>query len=431
MKSKRIKPRRMVVLGFLCVILVGTGILMLPMSSVSEKGLSLIDSLFTSTSAVCVTGLSCIDPGQELSSFGQIILGLLIQIGGLGITSIGVVAALAAGGKFGIGKQRLLKEGLNLSRGKGLMGIVKAILYVTIIFELAGMLFSYVSFSRHCEPSQALGVSLFHSIASFNNAGFDILGNYKSLSDYRDDHWLCFVTSGLVIFGGLGFFVISEIVSHRKPRQWSLHTKVVLSTTTVLLLLGTLLMKVTEGSSFSWLDAFFQSVSSRTAGFASVSIGDMSQAGLLVLMILMFIGASPGSTGGGIKTTTCFVLFRKVRSIIFNKHCDAFRRQIPEDTVAKAFLVFNMAVGVIFFSTFVLCLQEQAFTFEQIFFEVISGFATTGLSTGITPLLSDISKVTLVITMFVGRLGPLTMATIWLSRDVSAATYSEEGVAIG
>lgn len=431
MKSKRIKPRRMVVLGFLCVILAGTGLLMLPVSSSSDKGLNLIDSLFTSTSAVCVTGLSCIDPGLELSSFGQVVLGLLIQIGGLGITSIGVIAALAAGGKFGIGKQRLLKEGLNLSWGKGLMGIVRAVLYVTIIFELAGALLSYFSFSQHHETGRAIGISLFHSIASFNNAGFDILGNYKSLGDYRSDDWLCLVTSGLVIFGGLGFFVISEMASRRKPRQWSLHTKVVLSTTIVLLLLGTLLMKLTEGDSFSWLDAFFQSVSSRTAGFASVSIGDMSQAGLLVLMVLMFIGASPGSTGGGIKTTTCFVLFRKVQSIIFNKHCNAFRRQIPEDTVAKAFLVFNMAVGVIFLSTFVLCFQEHTFTFEQIFFEVISGFATTGLSTGITPFLSDVSKITIIVTMFVGRLGPLTMATIWMSRDMSAATYSEEGVAIG
>lgn len=431
MKSKRLKPRRMVVLGFLCVILAGAGLLALPVSSASRQGMPLLDSLFTSASAVCVTGLSCIDPGLELSGFGQAVLGMLIQIGGLGITSIGVLAILAAGGKFGIGKQQLLKEGLNLSLGKGLSGIVRAIFFVTITFELAGAVLSYFSFSRRFPTGQAAGISLFHSIASFNNAGFDILGNYKSLSDYRTDPWLCLVTCGLVIFGGLGFFVISELASGKRPRAWSLHTKVVLSTTAVLLTAGTLLLKVTEGSSFSWLDAVFHSVSSRTAGFASVSMGDMSKAGLLVIMLLMFIGASPGSTGGGIKTTTFFVVFRRIKGVIFNKHCTAFRRQISKETVAKAFLVFNIAVSVIFVSTFALCLAEPDFTFQEIFFEAVSGFSTTGLSMGITPSLTDASKIILTITMFVGRLGPLTVATIWRGRDVSAATYSEEGVAIG
>lgn len=404
---------------------------MLPVSSAAGQKIPLIDSLFTATSAVCVTGLACVDPGTELSAFGQAVLGILIQIGGLGIAAIGIIAALAAGGKLGIKKQRLLKESLNLSWGKDLKGIVKAVLYVTIIFELAGALFSYPSFSHVFSTSRAIGVSLFHSIASFNNAGFDILGNYRSLIDYQEDIWLCLVTSGLTVFGGLGFFVIREMLSCKPPRQWSLHTKVVLSTSTTLLVAGMLLLKITEGSSFSWLDAFFHSVSSRTAGFSTRPIGDMTKAGLLVLMVLMFIGASPGSTGGGIKTTTCFVLFRRVQSVIFNQHCNAFRRQIPEDVVAKAFLVFGMAAGVIFLSTLVLCMQEPAFSFEQLFFEAVSGFSTTGLSTGITPHLSDVSKMTMAVTMFVGRLGPLTMATIWLSRDVSAAVYSEEGIAIG
>lgn len=431
MKSKRLKPRRMVVLGFLSIILLGTVLLMLPAASATGRGIPFVDSLFTSTSAVCVTGLVSVDAGTSFSLFGQVVLAALIQIGGLGITSIGVIVILSAGGRFGIGKQRLIKESLNLSSGKGLTAVVRAVLYVTVAFELLGAVFSYISFSRDFSTGDAIGVSLFHSIAAFNNAGFDVLGDFQSLTGYRSDVWLCLVTSGLIIFGGLGFFVISEVASGKSPRKWSLQTKVVLSATLILLAAGTLLLKFTEGSSFSWLDAFFQSVSARTAGFASVDIGAMSKAGLLVLMVLMFIGASPGSTGGGVKTTTFFVLFQKARSVIFNKHCAAFKRKIPESVVTKAFTVFTMAIGVIIISTFVVCVLEPEFTFQQVFFEIISAYGTTGLSTGITPSLCAASKIIISVTMFVGRLGPLTIATIWLNRDVPAVTYSEEDVTIG
>lgn len=431
MRPTRLRPRRKVVLGFFGIILLGTALLMLPVSSASGKSLSLIDSLFTSTSAVCVTGLISVDPGTQFSIFGQVVLAALIQIGGLGITSIGVIFILATGGRFGIGKQRLIKESLNLSSGKGLMAVIKAVLYVTIAFELLGAALSYIVFSSEFNPVRAIGLSLFHSVAAFNNAGFDILGGFKSLTEYSDNILLCLVTSGLIIFGGIGFFVISEVVSRKSPKRWSLHTKVVIFTTVILIVAGTILLKWTEGANFTWLDAYFQSVSARTAGFASASIGDMSKAGLLVLMVLMFIGASPGSTGGGIKTSTFFVLSRKLHSVIFNKHCIAFKRKIPESVVMKAFMVTSMAVSVVFISTFLVCVLEPDFSFEQIFFEVISGFATTGLSTGITPHLTDISKVIISMTMFVGRLGPLTIATIWLSREVPAVTYSEEDVTIG
>lgn len=431
MKSKRLKPRRMVVLGFLGIILLGTTLLMLPVASATGRALSFVDSLFTSTSAVCVTGLVSVDPGTQFSLFGKVVLAALIQIGGLGIMSIGVIVALAAGGRFGIGRQRLIKESFNLSSGKGLLVVVRAVIYVTVAFELLGAALSYITFVADFSPVKAAGISLFHSIASFNNAGFDILGDFKSLTEYSDDVWLLMVTGGLIIFGGLGFFVISEIVSRKSPRRWSLHTKVVVLTSLVLLAAGTLILKWTEGSSFSWLDAFFQSVSARTAGFASVSIGDMSKAGLLILAMLMFIGASPGSTGGGIKTTTIFVLLRKVSSVILNKHCFAFKRAIPEGTVLKAFTVFFMAVSVILISTFFVSALEPQFTFQQVFFEVVSSYGTTGLSTGITPHLGAASKIIISITMFVGRLGPLTIATIWLSREVPAVTYSEEDVTIG
>lgn len=431
MKSKRLKPRRLVVLGFLCVILLGTLLLKLPISSETGECVPLVDCLFTSTSAVCVTGLASVDPGTTLSSFGEVVLALLIQIGGLGITSIGVIFIIAAGGRMGIGKQRLLKESLNLSSGKGLMDVLKAVGFVTVSFELIGAVLSFVTFSADYSTGRAIGLSVFHSIASFNNAGFDILGGFKNLLDYHADAWLCIVTSGLIIFGGLGFFVISELLAGRSPRHWSLQTKVVLSVTAALIVFGTLFLKWTEGGDITWLEAYFQSVSARTAGFSSVAIGEMTQAGLLVLIVLMFIGASPGSTGGGIKTTTFFVLVRKMLSTVFNSHCTAFKRVIPADIVMKAFSVFSLAVGVVLASTFAVCMLETEFTFEQILFEVVSGFATTGLSTGITPDLSAASKVILSATMFVGRLGPLTIATIWLGRELPEATYSEEEVTIG
>lgn len=431
MRFKRLRPRRMIAAGFLIIILLGTVLLMMPVASADNTGISFVDSLFTSTSAVCVTGLVCVDPGVEFSLFGQIVLAVLIQIGGLGITSIGVIIILAVGGRFSMRSQRLIKEALNLSSGKGIKGVVQAVLYVTVAFELAGAACSFFLFSHDYSFAGAVRVSIFHSIAAFNNAGFDVLGNGNSLVNYQDDTWLCVVTSALIIFGGLGFFVITELVSGKPPKRWSLQTKAVTTTTIGLIIAGMLLLRISEGSSFSWLDAFFQSVSARTAGFASVPVGSMSTAGLLVLMVLMFIGASPGSTGGGIKTTTFFVLMRKAHSIVSHRHCEAFGRTIPASTVTKAFMVFTIAASVIVGMVFVICMLEPDLTFQQIAFEVVSAYGTTGLSTGITPDLSAASKVLLSLTMYTGRLGALTLATVWMSREVPACRYSEEDMMIG
>ena len=430
MKPKRLSPRKMFVLGFFGVIMAGTFLLMLPAASAKEA-LGFADALFMSTSCVCVTGLATIDPGTGLTFFGQLVMAVLIQIGGLGITSIGVMVIMAAGGKFSISKQQLVKESLNLSSNKGLVDIVKSVSYVTLLFESAGVICAFITYGSIFPSGSALWKSIFHSVAAFNNAGFDLMGDFRSLVDFSDDIWLCVTTTGLIIFGGLGFFVIKELASLKHPRTWTLHTKVVLCTTICLILAGTLMLKITEGSGITWLEAYFQSVSARTAGFATISMGDVSKAGLLVIMVLMFIGASPGSTGGGVKTTTFFVLFKKSISTVLNGHCSAFRRQLPESSVMKAFMVSNLALLAIMLSTFAVCMLEPEFTFEQILFEVVSGFATTGFSTGITPELSEWSKVIISATMFVGRVGPLTLATMWLSRSQSAAHYSTEDVNIG
>lgn len=216
MKSKIGKPRRLVVLGFAGTILLGTVLLALPVSSAGGTGMPLIDSYFTATSAVCVTGLSCVDVGKELSVFGQIVLAALIQIGGLSITSIGVMAILGARGKLRMGKQLVFREALNLSSGKELANVIRTVFYMTVIIELAGAVLSYPVFVHEFGAEKAVGISVFHSIASFNNAGFDLMGNYKSLMDYRGNSWLYFVTEVLIILGGLGFFVIKELLSGKK-----------------------------------------------------------------------------------------------------------------------------------------------------------------------------------------------------------------------
>lgn len=426
MKSKRLKPRRIVVLGFLGVIVLGTLLLSLPVSSSSGESIPVIDSLFTSTSAVCVTGLVSIDPGDNFSAFGQIVLGLLIQVGGLGISVIGVMIYLMAGGKFGIGKQRIVKESLNLSSGKGLMYIIRAVAVITVTFELAGAALSYIVFSADYSPLKAAGISVFHSLAAFNNAGFDILGGYRSLTEYDDSLLLCAVTMILIVFGGLGFYVITEVLS---GKNWSLNTKIVVVTTAVLIVAGSLLLKLTDD--ITWLEAVFQSVTTRTAGFATVDIGTLTSAGLLIMMLLMFIGASPGSTGGGVKTTTFFVLIKRLQSVITNQPCGAFKRTIPEQVVTKAFCAIAMGVGVVLAGTFAMCILENEYGFDQLLFEVISAFSTAGLSTGITPDLCPAAKLILSVIMFVGRLGPLTIATMWLSRDASSVRYVEEEVTIG
>jgi trk system potassium uptake protein TrkH len=270
---------------------------------------------------------------------------------------------------------------------------------------------------------------MFHSVSAFNNAGFDVLGGFKNLIDYKDNVLLNLTTCGLIIFGGLGFFSIREIIQKRSFKKLSLHTKIVLTMTVTLLISGTILLKLTEN--VSWLGAFFFSTSARTAGFATYNLGKFTSPGLFVLVILMFIGASPGSTGGGVKTTTAYTLLKSTYSTSTNKQCTAFKRKIPMEIIHKAFILVFLAASVVCVSTFLISIIEPRFSFMQILFEVTSGFGTVGLSTGITPELHTASKVILVIVMFIGRLGPLTMASIWSFKQASNVSFSEESIAIG
>ena len=318
---------------------------------------------------------------------------------------------------------------MNMENGKGIVRLVKSILLMTLCFEGAGALLSFLVFVQDHPPVEAIGISIFHSIAAFNNSGFDILGGLQNLIPYQNNLLLNLTTAGLIIFGGLGFLVILDILKKRSFRALALHSKVVIVMSAVLILLGTLLLKATEN--VTWLGAFFQSVSARTAGFSTYPIGSFTDAVLFVLILLMFVGASPGSTGGGIKTTTLFALLQATRSAATGRMPTAFRRTVAGEVVQKAFIVTLLSAFVVCGGTFILCLLEPDLTFLQLLFEATSAFGTVGLSTGITPQLQPASKLIVILIMYTGRIGPLTVASLWAFRTEQHVWYSEETITIG
>lgn len=426
---KKMNPGRYIALGFATVVLLGAILLYLPITHRAGVDVAFIDALFTSTSAVCVTGLIAIDTYDTYNVFGQTIVALLIQVGGLGVTSVGVGFMLIARRKVDFKDRIIVKEALNLDSLRGVVKLVKSILLMTLCFESVGAVLSFIVFSKDYPLPRAIGISLFHAVASFNNSGFDILGGLKNLLDYQSDVLLNLTTCGLIIFGGLGFVVIKEILHKRSFKKLSLHSKIVITVSAFLLVVGTVLLKLTE--KISWLGAFFFSVSARTAGFSTYPVGSFTNAGLFIIIILMFIGASPGSTGGGIKTTTAFTMFKSAYSASTNSHCTAFKRKIPNEVVSKAFVLTFLAMALVCFSTLLLCVLEPEYTFIQLLFEVVSGFGTVGLSTGITPDLKPVSKFIIVLVMYTGRVGPLTVASLWAIKPKTSVCYSEESITIG
>ena len=427
---KRQPPGRLIALGFAAVILLGSVLLILPCSIQDGVEVRYIDTLYTSTSAVCVTGLIAIDAGDTFTPLGQAILAGLIQVGGLGVTSVGAGIIIAMGKRVGLKGRTLIREASNVDTSSGLIRLVKSILLTTLIFELAGAALSFIVFVQDYPPIRALGISLFHSVAAFNNSGFDILGNFQNLIPYRDDVLLNLVTCGLIFFGGIGFLVIQEVV--RKRFHWkklSMHARVVLSVSLILIAVGTLLIKLTEN--VTWLGAFFHSVSARTAGFSTYPLGQFNDTGLLVLAVLMFIGASPGSTGGGIKTSTFFALIQGVKSAATNKNEKAFHFAVPRDAFRKAAVITLLALCVVIVGTYLMLIFDPQVTSMQALFEVVSAFGTVGLSTGITPDLSDASKLLSIVIMYIGRLGPLTIASLWYFSRGERTRYPDGNLAIG
>ena len=426
---KKQPPGRLIALGFAAVILIGSALLMLPISIRPGVEVAYIDALFTSTSAVCVTGLIAVDAYDNFTVFGQAVLAGLIQIGGLGVTSVGVGLILAAGRRVSIKGRSLVKEALNVDSFQGMVRLIQWVLKVTLCFEGAGAVLSFLTFSQDYPLPRALWTSVFHSVAAFNNSGFDILGGMQNLIPYQSDVLLNLVTCALIIFGGLGFLVMLDIRRAGSFRKLTFHSKVVITTTAALLIAGTLLLKATED--MTWLGAFFHSVSARTAGFSTYSMGELTNAGLFTLILLMFIGASPGSTGGGIKTTTFFALMQQVRAVFTKKKPGGFYRTLPGEAIDKAGVIALLSVVVVCVGTFLLCVLEPELDFVRLLFEEVSAFGTVGLSTGITPDLSVASKLVLILTMYIGRLGAFTLFSLWIDRPDPSIRYTEEMITIG
>lgn len=429
---RRQPPVRIIAAGFALVILLGSLLLMLPCSVKDGVHLRYIDALYTSTSAVCVTGLIAADAGDTFTVVGQIILALLIQIGGLGVTAVGAGVILAMGKKMDLRGRNLIQEAGNLDSGHGVVRFVRSVFLTTLIFELCGAVLSFCVFVRDYPLPRAIGISLFHSVAAFNNSGFDILGGGQNLIPYQDDILLNLVTCGLIFFGGIGFLVIREMVKHKWHwKRYSMHARVVLSVSGVLTLLGTLLVKLTERGNITWLGAFFASMTARTAGFSTFSFADFSVAGLLVMMVLMFIGASPGSTGGGIKTSSFFVLCRGVHAAASGRSEKAFHYAIPREAFRKAAVIAALALSAITVSTVAISILEPTLGLEDVLFEMVSAFGTVGLSTGITASLTIPSKFISIGMMYIGRLGPLTIASLWHFGGIERVRYPEGNISIG
>ena len=429
-KQINIAPGLRLIVGFALLIIVGSILLYLPISYVPSTAMSYVNALFVSTSAVCVTGLTPIDIGMTLTVFGKIVLAILIQIGGLSFASFAIFFLFITGKQISQQNRSLLRATLNSNSSQGLVGLVRTVVTFAFSIEIVGAILTYIAINKDYTIGKAIGISIFHSISSFNNAGFDLFGHYNSLTNYSTNSLMLITTAVLIILGGLGFIVIVDLFHFKSWRKLKNHSRIVLIMTLILLVTGTIAIFFSEGS-ISWLSAFFESVTTRTAGFNSIDTASLKEPTLVIVMFLMFIGANPGSTGGGIKTTTFFAIIKSLFATGGKKEPVAFKRRIPQVSITKAYSVFVLAQGAIIIASLGILLKEgNTFSLIQVLFEVISAFATVGLSMGITGLLSSCSKVILIIIMFIGRLGPLTMVTSWVTKHHNLR-YVEEDILIG
>lgn len=414
-------PAQTLLLSFLIVIIIGAAFLLLPKATAAGKTLNVLDAFFTSTSAVCVTGLIVVDTGTHFSFFGQMVILILIQIGGLGIMTFSSFLALFFGRGMAVKERVLMQEMLNIDR-LGMIGrSLRLAVTLTFLFEAVGAVLLFFSWNRpEWSFSDHVYHSVFHSVSAFCNAGFSL--NADSFTGFSHNYAAMTVIMVLIVVGGLGFIVLMNIGGIRiRPlhgrkivRRWSVQTKVVLLITGILLFSGMLLLLFTQhfsGTPFNrFMQALFSSVTARTAGFNTVDFGAFGVPAALLIIVLMFIGASPGSTGGGIKTTTVGILFASLVSIITGKsRIVLFKKSISYTVLNRALVVFAFSIIVISISTFLLTITEHA-PLITIFFEEVSAFATVGLSRGLTANLTEWGRVIIILSMFIGRIGALTLA---------------------
>jgi trk system potassium uptake protein len=432
----------MLVSGFAALIILGMVLLMLPVSSSSGQFTSPLNALFTATSAVCVTGLTVVETGVYWSTFGQVVLLALFQIGGLGFITGATVLLMAFTGRFGLRERLVVTESMGLERLGGLLGVVAKVALFSLIIEAAGAAVFYFHWLAAGDKSASLWTAIFHAVSAFNNCGMDIFGKGNSMAAFSGDALLLLVTALLVVLGSTGYVVIANMIAKRRFIKFSLDTKIVLVLTLALLVLGTLFFLGAEFSNPATLGplsfprkllvAFFQAVVPRTAGFTAVDIAGLKQITLFFVLLLMFIGGAAGSTAGGLKVNTFGVLLMTVAGTLQGKSkIEAFGRQLTVETVYRAFTLFVFYLGVAGLVILALSITE-VFPIDKIFFETVSALSTVGLSAGITPGLSIAGRLVIVFAMFIGRLGPLVlMATLSRRRPGADLEYPHETIRLG
>ncbi|QEK13640.1 Trk family potassium uptake protein [Crassaminicella thermophila] len=420
-------------------------LLSLPIASNNGHSVGFINAIFTATSAVCVTGLVVVDTGTYWTVFGQTVIILLIQIGGLGFMTMATFFAIIFGKKITLRERLVMQEALNQFNISGIVRLTQYVLITTFTIEGVGALLLSFKFIPMYGISKGIGLSIFHAISAFCNAGFDLIGGFRSLTPFADDLLINVVICFLIITGGLGFTVIVEILQKRNFKKFSLHAKLVLYITGILLLLGFVAVFILEYNNpdtlgkltfkGKLLSAMFHSVTPRTAGFNTLPTDKLTTATIFITMVFMLIGGSSGSTAGGVKTTTAGVIVWTIISIIKGKDdTEVFNRRIPRDIINRSLAVVGIAMLLVIFVTMILSITEKGHSFIEIFFEATSAFGTVGLSLGITPKLTWIGKIVLSLTMFAGRVGPLTIALALArqqQKNKGLIKYPEERVIVG
>ncbi|MDD2481187.1 MAG: TrkH family potassium uptake protein [Lutispora sp.] len=443
-RSFNASPSQILVIGFGTIILLGTILLNMPIASIKGHSIGFVNALFTATSAVCVTGLVVVDTANHWTYFGQMVIISLIQIGGLGFMTISTLLALIVGRRITLKERIVMQEALNLDELEGLVRLTKSIIITTFIIEAIGAMAFSAVFVPEYGVKKGLVMGLFHSISAFCNAGFDLIGDFKSFSPYVNNITINVTTMLLIIIGGLGFTVWMDVYHNRSFNRLALHSKVVLSITGFLISAGALFLFMIERNnpatmgdlpiSGKILSSMFHSVSPRTAGFNTIDNAAFTSSSKFLTIILMFIGGSPGSTAGGIKTATAGILFFTVISVITGREdAEAFEKRISKTLVYRAFALAIISLFLVISVTMVLSISENA-DFLTLLFESTSAFATVGLSLNYSPNLSFIGKLIIAVTMFAGRVGPLTLVVALAQRaqkNKSNLKYPEDKILVG
>lgn len=446
-KRKIFTPVQIIALGFAVTILVGALLLRLPIATIDGVRTPLIDCIFTSTSAVCVTGLVVVDTGTYWSYFGKTVIIILIQIGGLGFMSFAALFSLILGKRITLRERLIIRESFNSNSLQGIVKLVRYILIFTFSIEAIGAVLLSFQFIPQFGLAKGIYYSMFHSVSAFCNAGFDLMGNFSSLTSYSSNALVILTISALIVIGGLGFYVWDEVYNYRKTKRFSLHTKVVMLITVFLIVFGFVMILLFEttgngmlkGLSFKEkiLSSLFASISPRTAGFNSIDLTKLTAASTLLTIALMFIGGSPGSTAGGVKTSTAGVLALTVISVIRGREdAEVFKRRINKETVYKAFAVVVVGMVIVLTCTIILSITESGagVPFEYYLYEAASAFGTVGLSLGLTQKLTAIGKIVVAITMYFGRVGPLTILVALAIRKKkvnNSVRYPEDKILVG